>query len=579
MLQNKLVRRDGSVIDSSVIISCEFTEEVNGGTNLTVGNATASELIVEMRSTSVIEQGEEFTYYIIEDGVETKIGVFTADKPTRPTKNTIRFSAYDNIVKTEIVFSDWLRDNQDMFPIPLISLVNYACLHSGVVLAGEKFPNFDLRVEAFYADNITCRQILMWASEIAGMFVRANADGALEFAWYVGAEAVSVRPDKYDSRYPIKVGDDGEGNISITSDDITLSDDGNGNVTISTSKLVVTPTETGIKVESPQGLAYFGDSLSYEEYYTDKIQRVQINHSESDVGVIYPQNASGNCFTVSDNMILGTMGSSRLNLVATDLYTRLKGITYVPLTVRVPRTIRVRAGDIISVVTSDGRSLTTYVMKVSVTSSGTSIESTGDKSHDSNVAVASQKYANLTGKVSSIERNVDGVKMMTKDLAGNYSDLHQDINGIGSRVGTAEGKYSELKQTVDDLTTRIADAEGNYSQLQQNVSGFTMTFQTVNDEIQSVNEDLQNKYNERVSYIRFEDGNIILGKNDSEIMLIQKNDRISFVRNVEGLPELAYFSNDVLHVTEGQFMVQLGIGNFGFRPGANGNLSFKKVVT
>ena len=59
---------------------------------------------------------------------------------------------------------------------------------------------------------------------------------------------------------------------------------------------------------------------------------------------------------------------------------------------------------------------------------------------------------------------------------------------------------------------------------------------------------------------------------------IIKNDRISFVRNVSGLPEVAWFADDVLNVTEGQFTTQLNIGKFGFRPGASGNLSFKKTV-
>ena len=37
MLRNKLVRSDGSIIDSSVIISCEFTEEVNRSEERRVG--------------------------------------------------------------------------------------------------------------------------------------------------------------------------------------------------------------------------------------------------------------------------------------------------------------------------------------------------------------------------------------------------------------------------------------------------------------------------------------------------------------------------------------------------------------
>ena len=67
MLRNKLVRSDGSIIDSSVIISCEFTEEVNSDENLSVGDVTSSEVNLEIRSTDMVEQGEILTYYIIEE--------------------------------------------------------------------------------------------------------------------------------------------------------------------------------------------------------------------------------------------------------------------------------------------------------------------------------------------------------------------------------------------------------------------------------------------------------------------------------------------------------------------------------
>ena len=90
---------------------------------------------------------------------------------------------------------------------------------------------------------------------------------------------------------------------------------------------------------------------------------------------------------------------------------------------------------------------------------------------------------------------------------------------------------------------------------------------------------MQAEQDERKSYIRFEDGNIVMGRSDSDILLIQKNDRISFVRNTTSRPEVAWFADDVLHVTDGEFTVKLVIGKFAFQPGARGNLSFKKVVT
>lgn len=567
MLRNKLVRSDGSVIDSSVIISCEYTEEVNSSVNLTVGNATASELTVEILSTHAVEQGEVLTYYIIEDGVETKIGVFNAEKPVMATRTSMRFSAYDNIAKTEKIFSEWLRENQSLFPMTLLALVQYACSECGVTFSSTTFPNADLSVSAFYADNLTCRQLLVWASSIAGRFVRANVNGELEFAWYKDASHITVMP--YGTEDSLRVIDDGNGNISIASPDISVIDDGEGNLTLNTDRLMVTATETGVSLAAAASIPYFRDALSYENYTTDPIERVQINHAEEDVGTIYPAEGEGNCFTVSENMILGVLDSTKLVQIASGLHTQLSDITYVPFSVRVPRTIAVRAGDIINVTTSTGESFTTYVMRVSIEGSGTTLSATGDKSYGSSAAVSSEKYSNLTGKVLTISKTVEGLTVANKDLAGKVSTLEMTTDEFKTYVGNtfvtedAFGKYQE------SVSTQFSQTESN----------FEMTFTKTKEAIDGDIKDLQDKQNESSSYIRFEDGNIILGRSDSDIILIQKNDRISFVRNVADKPEVAYFADDMLHITEGQFAVQMGIGKFAFRPGANGNLSFKKVVT
>ena len=569
MLRNKLVRSDGSIIDSSVIISCEYTEEVNSSTNLTVGDATASELTVEILNTANIQQDEILTYNIIEDGVETKIGVFNVEKPTVATRTSMKFSAYDNIVKTEKIFSDWLRENQSLFPMTLLALTQYACGYCGVTLATTDFPSAGLSVNAFYADGITCRQILVWAASVAGRFIRANVNGALEFAWYRDARNITIFPSKVDSSgSTLSVTDDGNGNLSILSNDITMADDGDGNVTLEAPNLTVLTGETGVALAVSSSIPYLQGSLSYENYTTDLIERVQINHSEDDVGVIYPAVSDGNCFTISENMVLGTLEPVVVSQIAANLHTQLKDIAYVPFSVTVPKSIKIRAGDIVSVVDSANNSFTSYVMKVSVTPSGTKISSTGDKSYGSNAAVSSEKYTNLTGKILSISKSIEGLAIENRDLLG--------------KVGSLELSTGEFKTFVAD--TYVSEDEfGSYktdvsTQFRQTASDFEMKFKSVTGSIADVNKDLQDKYQERTSYIKFVDGNIVLGRSESDIMLILKNDRVSFVRNVAGNPEIAYISDDVLYITEGEFLTQLRIGKFGFTPGANGNLSFKKVV-
>jgi hypothetical protein len=561
MLRNKLVRSDGSVIDSSVIISCEFSEEVNRQTNLTVGDVTSSELTVEIRSTEAIQQGEVLTYYMIEDGVEKRIGEFNVEKPTVASRTSIKFSAYDNIVKTEKVFSGWLRENQNLFPMTLGSLVQRACDYCGVTLATAYFPMYDLSVPAFYADDITCRQIIAWAGMIAGKFVRANSTGGIEFAWYAPATLMTVTPGDNANASNIDVYDDGRGNITVSSDDMTVTDDGDGNVVIVMSNVVISEKDGNVTISS-NAIPYMSGGLSYETYSTDVIRRVQIKHSDDDVGVIYPADVTGNCFAISGNMLLGVCSTEDVTRVAEHLYDVVSGISYVPVTVNVFRTIGIRAGDIISIRDHAGNNITTYVMKVAVSPSGTTITSTGDKSYGENAAVASERFSNLTGKILSIKKSVDGLEVKNEDLKGSVSSIKATTDAIETKVSGVEVEVSDTKKTVSELSTTFTETK----------SSFEMQFEQTSKDVGALQEESKTQS----SYIRFVDGNIQLGRSDSSIILILKNDKVSFFN---GSKEVAYVSKDKLYITDGEFLTNLYIGKFGLTPReTTGNLSFRKVV-
>ena len=566
MLRNKLVRSDGSIIDSSVIISCEYTEEVNSSENLSVGDVTSSEINLEILSTDMVEQGEVLNYYVVEDGVEKHIGVFNAEKPTVASRTTIRFSAYDNIVKSEKTFSEWLRSNQSLFPMTLGALVTYACEHCGLTLDSTAFPQSEIEINAFYADNITCRQILSWAAAMAGRFVRAKSNGAIEFAWYTDATNYTIAPNAVEAANTVTATDDGAGNVNIVTDQATIADDGEGHVEIEMPAVKVLYSNGVVSLATEMTIPYKHGGLSYEAYATDVIERVQIKQSDDDVGVVYPGDITGNCFVISGNMLLATCSTEDITTVATRLYNQLHTISYVPTKVALPRTMVVRAGDIINIRDPNGTVITTYVMKVAVTPSGTSAESTGNKSYDTNAAVSSEKYANLVGKMLEIKKTIDGLEVTNKDLAG--------------KVGSLELSTSEFKTYVGE-TFVSGDEFGAYkesvsTQFSQTKDSFEMKFESTSEAISDVDKDLQEKYNERTSYIRFENGNIVLGRSGSDITLVQTNDRISFMQNGR---EVAYIANDNMYITQGEFLTQLRIGKFGFTPGVNGNLSFKKVVS
>ena len=92
---------------------------------------------------------------------------------------------------------------------------------------------------------------------------------------------------------------------------------------------------------------------------------------------------------------------------------------------------------------------------------------------------------------------------------------------------------------------------------------FEYLFKTLETTVNDNQSNTDNRFTEINKYIRFVDGNIILGTSENEITLKIEN---------------AYFKNRKLYVQDGEFINSLKLGKFAFTPRANGNLSFGKVV-
>ena len=127
---------------------------------------------------------------------------------------------------------------------------------------------------------------------------------------------------------------------------------------------------------------------------------------------------------------------------------------------------------------------------------------------------------------------------------------------------TSKSEFGTYKETVS-------------SQFDQTAKGFGLTFKNLIEQIETLDGETKATFDEIVKYIRFVDGNIILGKVGNELELKIRHDRIQFIQS--GV-EVAYFSNNKLYVTDGEFINSLKLGNFTFIPRENGSLDFRKVV-
>lgn len=144
---------------------------------------------------------------------------------------------------------------------------------------------------------------------------------------------------------------------------------------------------------------------------------------------------------------------------------------------------------------------------------------------------------------------------------------------------------SSIQQTAEQIRTEVSEqyvSTGALDQYKSEVStqftqtstDYTYLFTQLQTYVQTLDGETQAQFQEIVKYIRFVDGNIVLGEIGNEITLTIENDRISFKQNGA---EVAYFSNNILYVTDARFLVSLRIGNFAFIPRTNGSLDFKKV--
>lgn len=373
----------------SAVKSLTLHTAVNAGQEFTIGSAFSdyieAEIWADPGGSLQITAGDALTYYRQDDaGSRTKVGVFYAEKPTRTKRNSYKVTAYDTMSKLDADFSGWLHANQAQFPKTIWQLVQLACQRAGVTLASSSLPiNGSYSVQAFYADDLTCRQIISWAAEAAGCYAHMNADGKLQFLTYA------------DKRSTAKITPDGASNST----------------------------------------AYYADSLSYEDYTVKAIEKVQIRQSDSDVGVIYPDSTTAtNTYAVQGNLLLTTGTEANLKSVVQNLYNVLKNVTYTPCKVSVPSSSGLACGQIVHVKDARGREFDTYLMSATISSGKASFESMGSASRESSSAVNSQSYKNLTGKMLEIKTSVDGLEVKASDLTGKYTDLKATVDGLSSEV-------------------------------------------------------------------------------------------------------------------------------------------------
>lgn len=130
------------------------------------------------------------------------------------------------------------------------------------------------------------------------------------------------------------------------------------------------------------------------------------------------------------------------------------------------------------------------------------------------------------------------------------------------------------KDEAKDIYTTQLDLSKTNSELRMD---FSKSLNSATNDMQSKLNDSNaasnKKFGEIDKYIKFVNGNIVLGATGNEITLIVQNDRISFEQSGN---EVAYFSDNQLHIRRAEVLNTLKVGNYEFIPQEDGGLTLRK---
>lgn len=440
MFKNVLVLDDGTEITAgtagkSAILSLTCTETISKTTDLCPGAACANKLEitiwVEPGTDLVITSGTRLKHYREVSGQRTLAGTYWAVKPTKQTRNTYKIYAYDAVSRLDGIQSSWLRSIQNQFPMTLWAFAQLAAQRCGVTIANSALPRSgDYQVQAFYADNLTGRQLLAWAAEASCTFLRATPDGKIEFAWYTDYAAQGIGPGNPSQQW----------------------------MALNFAGLLFAVADGSIWTFAQPQAAYYQGGLSYEAYQTAAIDKVQLKQSDDDVGVIYPPDATGtNALVIEGNMLLAPTSAASLSPIAQAIYERMQGVSYTPLKVSIPLSAAVpEPGSILAVTDAYGRTMQTCVMSRTISGQKATLESTGNARRDGTAAVNEQKYTNLQGRLLEISASVDGLNIKASELSGQYTQLSQTVDSI-SLTAENGGNTSKLTLSANGIALSSAD--------------------------------------------------------------------------------------------------------------------------
>jgi len=199
---------------------------------------------------------------------------------------------------------------------------------------------------------------------------------------------------------------------------------------------------------------------------------------------------------------------------------------------------------------------------------------------DCTITLGLEKGSYLGSQAETSKSAANRVDVVIREVSESSNQItNQVLNDTLTYINESIETSEETVRTMLEEYVKVSDLETVREEtalsITQTAEEVNVRFDTVNERITNENEEIVRILDETSKYIRLVDGNIILGELGALLTTKISNGRISFLYN--DTIEVAYISDNKLYITNAEILDSIVIGNFGFIPRANGNLSFKKV--
>ena len=164
----------------SGIKSLTFTGGSNGEDDITIGSTVSAYIDVTMKNTGLLFENTEVELQI---GLLTDnkyeyvpMGIFKAARPEEIDGRMIKFTAYDRMINTEVLFVSELT-----YPATALQVLNEACKLSGITRSTTGLGTLYIQEKP---QGYTCREIIGYIAALYGKFAVIDRKGKLQLKWY-----------------------------------------------------------------------------------------------------------------------------------------------------------------------------------------------------------------------------------------------------------------------------------------------------------------------------------------------------------------------------------------------------------